>query len=67
MELNERALHAQGQSAETLLAVLRQELNYQILTFSQAGGWPECAVEGAPLSPNVVAVPKERADSLLKA
>jgi FkbM family methyltransferase len=67
MELNERALHAQGQSAETLLSVLRQELNYQILTFSQVGGWPECAVEGAPLSPNVVAMPMERADALLKA
>ncbi len=67
MELNERALCAQGQSAETLLAVLREELNYQIFTFSPVGGWPERAVEGAPLSPNVVAVPKERADTLLKA
>ena len=67
MELNERALHAQGQSAETLLSVLRQELNYEILTFSQTGGWPECAVEGAPLSPNIVAVPKESAEALLKA
>jgi FkbM family methyltransferase len=67
MELNERALHAQGQSAETLLSVLRQELDYEILTFSQVGGWPECAVEGAPLSANIVAVPKERADALLKA
>lgn len=67
MELNERALHAQGQSAETLLSVLRQELNYEILTFSQTGGWPECAVEGTPLSPNIVAVPKESAEALLKA
>jgi FkbM family methyltransferase len=67
MELNERALHAQGQSAETLLSLLRQELNYEILTFSQVGGWPECAVEGAPLSANIVAVPKERAEALLQA
>ena len=66
MELNERALHAQGQSADSLLGVLRKELDYQILSFSPDGGWPECAVEGAPLSPNVVAVPNERADDLLK-
>ena len=66
MELNERALHAQGHSADALLRVLREELDYQILTFSPVGGCPERAVEGAPLSPNVVAVPKERADDLLK-
>ena len=59
-------LHAQGQSAEALLTVLRDELNYQILTFSSTRGWPERAVQGAPLSPNVVAGPEERADSLLK-
>lgn len=67
MELNERALRAQGQSAEALLRMLREELDYQILTFSPVGGWPERAVEGAPLSPNVVAMPKERADHLPKA
>ena len=67
MELNERALHAQGQSAEALLTVLREELNYQIFSFSPVRGWPERAVEGAPLSANVVAVPKERADALPKA
>ena len=66
MELNERALHAQGQSADSLLGVLRKELDYQILSFCPDGGWPERAVEGAPLSPNVVAVPNERADDLLK-
>ena len=67
MELNERALHAQGQSAEALLGVLREEMDYEILTFSAVRGWPERAVEGVPLSSNVVAVPKERADTLLKA
>ena len=66
MELNERALHAQGQSAEALLGVLRKELDYEILAFSAVRGWPERAVEGVPLSSNVVAVPKERAESLLK-
>ncbi len=66
MELNERALHAQGQSADSLLGLLRNELDYQILSFCPDGGWPERAVEGAPLSPNVVAVPNERADDLLK-
>jgi len=65
MELNERALHAQGQSADALLGILRDELDYEILTFSPVRGCPERAVEGAPLSPNVVAVPKERADDLL--
>lgn len=64
MELNDRALHAQGQSADTLLNTLKTDLNYQVLSFSPVGGRPERAVEGVPLSSNIVLVPKERAAEL---
>ncbi len=64
MELNDRALHAQGQSAATLLQTLKVELDYQALSFSPVGGWPERAVEGVPLSSNIVLVPRERAGDL---
>ena len=60
MELNDRALHAQGQSAEALLKTLRSDLNYDILTFSPVIGQPERAIDGVPLSANVVATPAER-------
>lgn len=60
LELNDRALHAQGQSAEALLNVLRTSLDYEILTFSPVVGQPQRAIEGVPLSANIVAVPAER-------
>lgn len=60
MELNDRALHAQGQSAEALLRTLREDVGYEVLSFSLALGRPERAVEGLPLSANVVAIPKDR-------
>lgn len=66
MELNERALHAQGQSASSLLGVLQQRHDYEILSFSPNGGCLERAIEGTPLSPNVVAVPAERAGDFLE-
>jgi len=60
MELNERALHAQGQSAESMLRCLRTEFDYDILSFSPLLGRPEQAAEGTALSANIVAVPRER-------
>jgi len=60
MELNERALHAQGQSAEGMLCCLRTEYDYDILSFSPVLGRPVQAVEGVALSANIVAVPRER-------
>ena len=38
MELNERALHAQHQSASALLQTLRSDLSYEVLVFSHATG-----------------------------
>jgi len=66
MELNERALHAQGQSAESLLGMLRQRYDYEILSFCPNGGGLERVVAETPLSPNVVAVPAERAEDFLR-
>lgn len=60
MELNERALHAQGQSADRMLCRLRTEFDYDILSFSPVLGRPVQAVEGVALSANIVAVPRER-------
>ena len=66
MELNERALHAQHQSASALLQTLRSDLSYEVLVFSHATGLIERPAAGAPLSPNVVAVPMERLPEFVK-
>lgn len=60
MELNDRALRAQGQSAEALLRTLREDVGYEVLSFSLVMGRPERAIEGLPLSANIVAMPKDR-------
>ncbi len=60
MELNDRALHAQGESAAGVLQTLKAEFDYDILSFSPVLGRPERAVEGVPLSANIVAVPREK-------
>jgi len=46
--------------------MLRQRYDYEILSFCPSGGGLERVVAETPLSPNVVAVPAERADELLK-
>jgi FkbM family methyltransferase len=65
MELNDRALRAQGESAERLLRML-QELNYDVLSFSAVTGLLERTLDGGPLSANVVVVPRERMGGLLQ-
>jgi len=57
MELNDRALHAQGQSAEVLLRTLRVELGYEVLNFAQDTGLIEASAAGAVYSSNIVARP----------
>ncbi len=64
MELNDSALQAQGSSECSLLATLRGELAYDILVFGAASGLVERHVEGAALSANIIALPRERRSDL---
>jgi FkbM family methyltransferase len=57
MELNDRALHAQGQSAVVLLRRLRVEFGYEILSFSQDTGVVEEPAVAGGYSANIVARP----------
>jgi FkbM family methyltransferase len=66
MELSDRALRAQGHSAEELLATLRESFGYQILSFSEKTGRVEVCAEGVPLSSNIVAAPAHRVPQLLQ-
>ena len=65
LEVDDGALRAQRNSAQSLLATLRDELGYEILAFSPVTGRLERPVEGAPLSSNIVAAPKDRAAEIL--
>jgi FkbM family methyltransferase len=65
MEINDMALRAQRNSADQLLATLRDDFDYEILIFSADTGRLAPLVEGASLSPNIVAAPKHRAAQLL--
>jgi FkbM family methyltransferase len=65
LEINDAALRAQGNSAAALLSALRTDYGYEILNFSQTTGMLEPVVDGAPLSANIVAPPKERVAELL--
>ncbi|MDP1838059.1 MAG: FkbM family methyltransferase [Reyranella sp.] len=60
MEVSDGALRAQGSSQKALLEMLRGELGYEILVFSEKSGLVERQVAGAPLSSNIIAVPGER-------
>lgn len=64
MELNDSALRAQGSSEAALLDTLRGELGYEILVFSPMSGLAELHFEGAALSANVIAIPRERGSDL---
>lgn len=67
MELSDRALRAQGNSAEELLTTLRGTFGYEILNFSLKTGRVELCPEGMPHSANIVAAPGRRLAELLKA
>lgn len=60
LEVNDVALRAQGNSADALLALLRSELKYEILAYSDSTGRPEPWSPGQPISSNIVALPAER-------
>jgi len=64
LEINDRALRAQATSGEALLATLRNDFNYEIMTFSTVTGTVELMVGSAPLSANVVAIPVERSSQI---
>src|SRR5262245_3146727 len=61
IEVNDKALRAQGNCADSLMATLREDLHYEIFVFSSVTGLLERPSDGDPLSANVVAVPRERA------
>jgi FkbM family methyltransferase len=66
LELNDRGLRAQGQSASELLRTLRVDLDYEILSFVSAKRSRAAEpVDHGELSPNIVAVPRGRAQELL--
>lgn len=65
MELNDHALRAQGNSADELLATLRDAFGYEALNFSSKTGRVELCAEGMPLSANIVAAPVHRVSGLL--
>ena len=67
MEVSDGALRAQGSSEAALLEMLRGELGYEILVFSSTTGRVQRWVGGEPLSANIVVVPEDRADNILKA
>lgn len=58
LEVNDKALRDQGNSAASLVGSLR-DLKYEIFVFSPITGLLEPATDGSPLSANVVAIPRE--------
>jgi FkbM family methyltransferase len=60
LEVNDKALRAQGNCADTLLETLRDKIGYGIFVFSSATGLLEPWHNGDALSANVVAIPAER-------
>jgi FkbM family methyltransferase len=66
LEVNDKALRDQGNSAASLVGSLR-ELEYEIFVFSSVTGLIEPATDGSPLSANVVAIPRERVAEALGA
>jgi FkbM family methyltransferase len=65
MEINDRAWSSQHQNADMLIKNLQEELDYAILVFSTSTGLIERPACDAPLSANVVAVPRERVAEFL--
>jgi len=60
LEVNDKALRAQGNCADSLIVTLRGDLGYEIFVFSPVTGLLETPRDGDPLSANVVAIPSER-------
>lgn len=60
IEINDKALRAQGNCAAGLVSTLQDDLRYEIFVFSPITGMVERAKETDPLSPNIVAIPQER-------
>ena len=67
IEVNDKALRAQDNCAESLVETLCGDLRYKIFVFSPTTGAVEPWRDGEPLSPNVVAVPCERAEEMVAA
>jgi hypothetical protein len=66
LEINDDALRAQGDCADSLIRTLRGDLRYEILVFSPATGLLESQRNGDALSANVVAIPSERVADTIK-
>jgi FkbM family methyltransferase len=67
IEVNDKALRAQDNCADALMATLRDELRYEIFVFSPVTGLLERPRDGDPLSANVVAIPGERVADTISA
>ncbi|MCA0301835.1 MAG: FkbM family methyltransferase [Proteobacteria bacterium] len=64
LEVNDKALRAQGNCADTLLETLRDKFGYRVFVFSSATGLLEAWPSSNPLSSNVVAIPEQRVAEL---
>ena len=64
LEVNDKALRAQGNCADTLLETLRDRFGYRVFVFSSATGLLEAWPSGNALSSNVVAIPEQRVAEL---
>jgi len=67
LEISDRALRAQGSDAQKLIALLRGELGYEIGVFSTKTGGIELLDNGENLSPNVLAIPRDRVGEVVAA
>ena len=65
LEISDKALRGQGSDAQRLIATFRGELGYEIGVFSPRTGRIELLADGQELSPNVVAMPRERIPEIL--
>lgn len=66
LEINDGALKAQGTSADVLLEKLQADLGYEIMIFSPGTGLLAPVSDNAPLSENIVAVPRERMSEVIR-
>jgi FkbM family methyltransferase len=65
LEISDRALRAQGSDSQKLIALLRSELGYEIGVFSTKTGGIELLDKEGNLSPNVLAIPRERVGEII--
>ena len=64
LEVNDKALRAQGSGAERLIATLRGELGYEIFVFSPSTGGIELLADGRNCRPTSSPMPRDRVSEI---